>query len=342
LGRYLPDVLRECDRLIYHGIFIYFVSDGLDTRDENSRLIHMVKGYGDERFIRDHGKKVHLGQEGRVLNGYIHGSRCYGYRNVPIPDETRKGLYGEDAIIAVKQDIITEQAEVVRRVMQMRANGLSFGAIARVLKAEGIAPPRNPNKAAVPAWYSSTIKEITKNELYRGVRIWNRVQNVFNFAEGTKSRRKRPPSEWTRLEVPDLRIVSDELWERVQEVNRRGREKYYSRRLGGMNRTAASRLYLFSGSMVCGLCGGNFTVIGGKAPNVRYGCPNYRFRDTCTNTVSILRTRIEQQLISALSANLLDERLGEERIREFSAQLKARIQLEAKLAREAGSNGSQL
>jgi hypothetical protein len=109
-----------------------------------------------------------------------------------------------------------------------------------------------------------------------------------------------------------------------------------------MNRTAASRLYLFSGSMVCGLCGGNFTVIGGKAPNVRYGCPNYRFRDTCTNTVSILRTRIEQQLISALSANLLDERLGEERIREFSAQLKARIQLEAKLAREAGSNGSQL
>src|ERR1700739_3079436 len=65
-GRYLPDVLRQCDRLIYYDVFIYFVSDGLDTRDENSRLVHMVKGYGDERFVRDHGKKVHRGQEGRV------------------------------------------------------------------------------------------------------------------------------------------------------------------------------------------------------------------------------------------------------------------------------------
>ena len=342
LGRYLPDVLRECDRLIYHGVFIYFVSDGLDTRDENSRLVHMVKGYGDERFVRDHGKKVHRGQEGRVLGGYIHGSRCYGYRNVPIPDETRKGIYGQAAILAVKQEIIPEQATVVIRIMENRASGISFGKIARALKAEGIAPPRNPNKAGIPAWYSSTIKEITRNELYRGVRIWNRVQNVFNFAEGTKSRRKRPPSEWTRLEVPELRIVSDELWEKVQEVNRRGHDKYYSSRLGGMNRTAASRTYLFSGSMICGVCGGNFTVIGGKAPNVRYGCPNYRFRDTCTNKVSILRTRLEQQLIAALSANLLDERLEEERIREFSAQLRARIELEERFAREAASNGSGL
>jgi hypothetical protein len=94
--------------------------------------------------------------------------------------------------------------------------------------------------------------------------------------------------------------------------------------------------------MICGVCGGNFTVIGGKAPNVRYGCPNYRFRDTCTNKVSILRTRLEQQLIAALSANLLDERLEEESIREFSAQLRARIELEERFAREAASNGSGL
>jgi site-specific DNA recombinase len=342
LGRYLPDVLRECDRLIYYEVFIYFVSDGLDTRDENSRLVHMVKGYGDERFVRDHGKKVHRGQEGRVLNGYIHGSRCYGYRNVPITDQTRKGMYGQWAVIGVEQEIIPEQAEAVRRIMEMRACGLSFGRIARTLKGEGVEPPRNPNKAGIPAWYPSTIKEVTKNELYHGVRIWNRVQNVFNFAEGKKSKRKRPPSEWTRVEVPELRIISDELWAKVQVANQRGRDKYFSTRLGGMNRTAASRTYLFSGIMVCGLCGGNFTVVCGKSPNVRYGCPNYRFRDTCTNKVSILRTRLEQQLVASLSTNLLDDRLEEERIREFRTQLKIRIELEEKLAREAASNSSQL
>jgi hypothetical protein len=261
---------------------------------------------------------------------------------VPIYDETRKGPWGQLAVIGVKQEIVPEQAKVVRSIMEMRANGLSFGRIARALTADGIEPPRNPNKAGIPAWYPSTIKEITKNELYRGMRIWKRVQNVFNFAEGKKSRRKRSPAEWTRLEIPELRIIPDELWVKVQAVNQHGHDKYFACRQGGMNRTAASRTYLFSGIMVCGVCGGNFTVIGGKAPNVRYGCPNYRFRGTCTNKTSILRTRLEQQLIAALSKNLLDESLEEERIREFSAQLKARIELEEKLAHDAASNASQL
>jgi hypothetical protein len=51
---------------------------------------------------------------------------------------------------------------------------------------------------------------------------------------------------------------------------------------------------------------------------------------------------MEQQLVFALSANLLDPHLEQERIHEFSEQLKARIELEEKLAREAASNGAQL
>jgi site-specific DNA recombinase len=135
-----------------------------------------------------------------------------------------------------------------------------------------------------------------------------------------------------------LRIISDQLWEKVQEVNRRGRDKYYATRMGGLNRTEHSRKYLFSGTLCCGICGGAYTVINGKAPNVRYGCPNHRFRETCTNKVTILRTRLEQHLITALSNNLLDSRLEEERTRAFAAQLKARIELEEKLARESEVN----
>lgn len=139
---------------------------------------------------------------------------------------------------------------------------------------------------------------------FRGWRIWNRTQNVLNEAEGgKKSRRKRPPSEWIRQEVPELRTVSDVLWETVQQVNRR-RGDSYAKRLGGLNRSEASRKYLFSGVLYCGICGDPYTVINGKAPNVRYGCPNHRFRKTCTNSVTILRTRLEQQLISALCARI--------------------------------------
>ena len=341
LGRYLPDVLRESDRLMYHGVFLYFVSDRLDSRDPSFRMVHIFKGFRDEDFVRDLGNKIHRGQEGRILKGYVAGNTCYGYKNVPILEETRKGSFGKPALIGVKQEIIPEQAEVIRQIMQMRADGLSFGRTAQRLIAEGVAPPRNPNKAVVPAWYPSTIKQITRNELYRGWRVWNRTQNAFNLAEGKKSKRNRATSEWIRVEVPELRIISDELWEKVQAVNRK-RGDSYAKRLGGLNRSELSRTYLFSGVLYCGTCGGPYSVICGKAPNVRYGCLNYRFRKTCTNSVTILRTRLEQQLSAALSRNLSRPELEDDVARQFSEQLKTALESEARLASEAASNGPRL
>jgi site-specific DNA recombinase len=54
LARYVPDALRECDVFTFHGVFIYFVSDNLDSRDgDNFRLVHLIKSYGDERYSKD-------------------------------------------------------------------------------------------------------------------------------------------------------------------------------------------------------------------------------------------------------------------------------------------------
>lgn len=345
LGRYLPDVLRESDTLLFHGVFIYFVSDSLNTSDENSRIAHMVKAYGDERYSKDMGKKIHRGQEGKIRKGYTTGSSCYGYKNTYIRDPHQKGIHGEDKVIAVKQVAVPEQAAIIVRIMEMRASGFSFARIAKTLKTEGIlAPQRKYNGIVRGQWLPSTIKEITRNELYRGVRVWNRTQKILNSAEGgTKHKRTKPQSEWVRVDVPDLRIVSDELWERVQLVNRQMKDKIYGRRLGGLNRSAQSRTYLFSDLMYCGQCGGKFAVIiGGDASKVRYGCKNHRFRDTCTNKVTIRWKQLEPQLICAIAKNLSDPRLEEERIREFRKQLRERVELEEKLAYEAASNGPTL
>jgi len=226
--------------------------------------------------------------------------------------------------------------------MELRAAGFSFARIAKILNAEGVpAPKRKYNGRVQDYWVASSIKEITKNELYHGVRVWNRTQKLLHPTEGTKIKRARSQAEWVRVEVPSLRIVSEELWQRVQEVNRRMKDKIYGRRLGGFNRTEASRKYLFSGPMCCDLCGGKFSIIiGGK--RARYGCRNYRFRDNCTNRVTILRTRLEDQLISAISNNLLDPRLEAERVLEFRKQLEARVALEEKLSAEAVSNRPML
>lgn len=343
LGRYLPDVLKESDTLLYHGVFIYFVSDGLDTRDEGSRIIHMVKGYGDERYSKDLAKKVHRGQEGCIRKGYTAGGTCYGYKNKYLTDPTVKER-GQDRVVGVEQEIVPGQAAVVVRIMEMREAGLSFSQIGKTLNAERIPAPRRKYKGKIQeVWVPSSIKEITKNELYRGVRVWNRTEKLLHPIRGKKAKRVRPQSEWIRVDVPVLRIVSDELWDRVQQVNQRMKDLIYGRRQGGFNRTPASRAYLFSGRLTCGICGGKYSVIiGGQPSKVRYGCTNHRFRNTCTNKLTILRNRLEPQLVSAISRNLLDPRLAEQRIRDFSEQLKAAIELEEKLAAEAESNGSSL
>ena len=342
-SRYTPDAIRECDEFAFYGVFVYFVSDRLDSRDgDNFRLVHMFKSYGDERYSKDLAKKIHRGQEGRVLKGYTVGGSCYGYRNKYIRDPIEKGDHGDNKVIGVEQEIVPEEAAVVVRIMDMRAAGYSFAKIAKTLKAEGVTTPRRTYKGRVQEyWVASSIKEITRNELYRGVRVWNRTQKLLNPVEGTKTKRARPQSEWVRTEVPTLAIISAEVWQRVQDVNQRMKDKIYGRRQGGFNRTAASQGYLFSPVTYCGLCGGKFSIIiGGK--RARYGCRNHRFRDACTNKITILRTRLEHQLISAISTNLLDPRLEQDRVREFSEQLKARIESEEKLLSEAAANGPRL
>lgn len=342
-GRYLPDVLRESDRLAHCGVSLYFVSDRLDSRDEAFRFAYIIKGIGDEEYVRSLSQKVHRGQEGTIRRGYTAGGTCYGYRNKSIPDPEHCGRGATVRLLGVEREIILEEAEVIRRIMEMRATGIGFGTISKTLKAEGVpAPERKYEGKTQRRWYPSAVKQICQNEIYHGVRVWNRTQMVFNAADGKRTKRDRPPSEWVRVEVPHLRIISDELWGKVNEVNQSRRDKTYGRRLGGMTRTESSRTYLFSGLMICGLCGGSFTVVGGKPPVVFYGCRGHRYRQSCEARVTIKRERLEQQLIAAIAANLQRPELEQELINEFSAQLKARVEMEENLAREAELNSPKL
>jgi site-specific DNA recombinase len=65
---------------------------------------------------------------------------------------------------------------------------------------------------------------ILNNELYVGRLIWNRLRDIKNPDTGRRVSRLNPRSEWIIKEVPELRIISNELWEatkRRQEAARR-------------------------------------------------------------------------------------------------------------------------
>ena len=341
LGRYLPDVLKVTDVLDNYGVTVYFAAQGLDSRQPGFRQIFTIQGMMDEQYVFGLRDKVHRGQRGRILNGYIHGGKCYGYKNVPVEDPTRRGEYGRPAVIGVFQQIIPEEASVIRRIFEMYAAGASYADIAKALNADGILSPQAPRKGKIRAWHPSAIREMLLNEKYCGVVIWNRTQTVRNRETGKTEQRPRAESEWVRVEVPELRIVSDELWQEVREQNRRVREKHGPKQLGGMNRTKTSRLYLFSGLLECGLCGANMVIVSCVAPNARYGCPNHRYRGVCKNSVTIPQRKLEQQLLAALAENLSDPRLEEERVQALLDQLKARLDAQTRRAREAASLDSQ-
>jgi hypothetical protein len=49
-------------------------------------------------------------------------------------------------------------------------------------------------------------------ELYVGRVIWNRLRYVKNPDTGKRVFRLNPTSEWMSKDVPELRIVPDDLW----------------------------------------------------------------------------------------------------------------------------------
>ena len=86
---------------------------------------------------------------------------------------------------------------------------------------------------------------------------------------GRRMARPNPEHQWVVKEVPALRIIEDELWERVQAIKQR-----YSSRWGNKRQ---SKKRLLSGLLKCGRCGGGMTIRRGD----RYYCSARREKGTC-------------------------------------------------------------
>ena len=340
LARYLPDVLSMNDKLRYNGAFIYAVAQRLDCREKTSRPLLTLHGMMDEQFLDGLAEKVHRGQEGRALKGLQPGGRCFGYKNVPIEDPTRSGKYGMKAVVGVKLEILEEQADVVRRVFRMYADGESLASIAKQLNAEGVEAPQTPKKRVVRGWFPSAIREMLRNERYRGVSVWNRTKKERNPETGRKTSRQRPEQDWIRTEVPEWRIVADDLWNAAHQRIKFKSERFGNSRIGGFSRTDQTKRYLFSGLLACGVCGANLIIVsgGGLRGYLKYGCPSHRYRGVCSNKLTIRKDRLEEQLLSALAERVLQPNMVEYAIAAFQRELEKRLrEIQEEKEREAGS-----
>jgi DNA invertase Pin-like site-specific DNA recombinase len=170
--------------LRFHGVGVMFVSQGIDTLEKSGRQLVTINGMMDEQFLMGLSDKVHRGQEGRVLKGLNPGGKLYGY--VPILNPNRPGKYGRPAVDGVDQEINSEQAKVVVRIFGMYASGMGLALVSKTLNAEGILSPQPPRTRIMQAWCPTAIREILRNQLYRGVRVRNRTVKTRNPETGRK------------------------------------------------------------------------------------------------------------------------------------------------------------
>lgn len=133
-----------------------------------------------------------------------------------------------------------------------------------------------------------------RNERYIGQFVWNKRKWVKDPATGKRRYVDRPKAEWVRTDHPELAIVSEELWAKVQarhEVNARP-----------SNRPRQPAGHLFSGLVRCDVCGGPMSVVG----TARFGCSTRHARGAtaCANKSTISEALLNRKALAALRTHL--------------------------------------
>ncbi|MCP4560825.1 MAG: recombinase family protein [Bosea sp.] len=324
ISRDQADVATLFKHLKFAGVPIVTLAEG-----EISELHVGLKGTMNALFLKDLADKTHRGMRGRVENGKSGGGLCYGYKVVKQLDARGEPIRGDRTIDA-------HEAEVVRRIFRAFSAGFAPRSIARTLNEDGI-----PGPGGEP-WGDTTIRGhvkrgtgIINNELYIGRLVWNRLRYIKDPATGKRVSRLNPTSEWIVNDVPDLRIVEDELWQAARarqseiadkfaKVTEGVREHHRQNRLNGARRPKS----LLSGLITCGCCGGPYALRGAD----RFACSNHVGKGTCDNSRTISRDDLEARVLAGLKDRLMAPEMVEEAMRAYAQETN-------RLNRERRSNG---
>ncbi len=268
----------------FSGVRIVTSADG-----ELSDLHVGLKGTMGALYLKDLSAKTHRGQEVRVRKGHAFGRVPYGYRLV-----RRLGVNGEPE--RGLREVDAGEASIVRRIFDAYVHGASPRAIAAALNAEGV-----PGPVGTPR-YDTSIRGrpgrgdgILRNPIYVGRLRWNRHARVRDPLSGRHVYRARMPEEVVEVEVPAMRIVSGELWQRAQARLAAEAAPQLEQPVPAFWKSRRPR-HLLSGKVVCGVCGGGFSAMGKDY----LGCLPARRGHGCHNSRWIRRPRLE-----ALGSRLL-------------------------------------
>ncbi|RWO24876.1 MAG: recombinase family protein [Mesorhizobium sp.] len=305
LSRDQEDIAGLFKRMAFSGVRMVTLSEGDVTH------LHVgLKGTMNALFLKDLADKTRRGLRGRVEDGKSGGGLCFGYDVV-------KQFASNGEPIRGNRTINEAEAVVVRRIFADYLAGKSSRAIAFELNKEGAPGPQGAE------WGPSTIHGnpkrgvgILNNELYVGRLVWNRLRYLKDPDTGKRVSRLNPESEWVIQEVPEMRIINQEVWDSVKA---RQQSLAYETSEPGENALNKRRRpkHLFAGLVKCGRCGGGYMMISKDL----LGCATSRNKGTCDNRLNIRRDALEASVLSGLRTHLMEPELFKEFCDEFTREV---------------------
>ena len=293
------------ERLQFLGIRLVTVTEG-----EITRLHVGMKGTMNAEQISATSRKTRDALADRHMKGLNAGGRAYGY-------DLDFQLDARGDRIPGHRKVNPAEAENIVWICEQYAAGRSAKNIAAELYRRGVPGPRGGR------WSASTINGnkkrgtgILNNQAYVGRPEHQRQtfrkdpetgrRHAFATAEGVKK----------TAEVPHLRILTDELWERVK-----ARQEQTACPHGPEVTPFWAKQrpkHLLTGKVTCGVCGSNY----GKVGKLRSGCharSNYG-EAGCSNHLTIRIGDLEEQVLAALKDDMLQPDVIEAFVSEYVAE----------------------
>ena len=258
------DSLQYTRELLGWGVGVFFQNDNINTLDEDAELRLTIMSSIAQDELRKLSSRVKFGHQQAIKSNVVLGnSRIFGYKK----DEKRL--------------VIDEsQAPMVRDLFRLYATGeYSMKQLETLFYEQGYRN-YNGNKIA-----HTTMSGIISNPKYKGYYVGNKVRIVDKF---TKKQKFLPPEEWVMFKdetgeiVPA--IVSEELWDKANEVLTRRSEDVKNRQ------GICNHANLLTGKLYCAHCGAAYYrreskgkdgtvnskwVCSGKINNGADSCPSF-------------------------------------------------------------------
>lgn len=301
IARNQADIATIYQRLEFANVRIHTLTEG-----DVSELHIGLKGTMSALFLKELAEKIRRGQRGTVSRGRVPGGLAYGYEVVPAiraDGELDRGI----------RRIVPDQADVILRIYREYASGRGPKAIAKGLNADGIPAPRGGEwRASAIAGSRARGLGVLHNPIYAGEYLYNRLHMRRDPETRRRISRVNPSDQRVRVEMPELRIVPQELWQQVQDLAA-------DRSSGPLNHRRRPK-HLLSGLVHCGCCGGSYAMIGGG----RMACTRSREAGTCTVRKTIARTAIESRVLGGVTEKLLQADSVSLLVREYHSEVESR------------------